>query len=241
MRVKIFLFFVFVTSLITAQVKAPKIYSPKEAFSFGEIKEGELLKFSFTIENRGDAALKIVKVRASCGCTAAEPEKKVLQPGDSTKIMVTFNSSHRSGLQRKHVYIYSNDPETPQLRLSFTAKVISSNVKAKLANGPKIFFPSTKYNFGTVKSGTIVTGKLRFKNSGNSDLRIVKVEPSAKYIHASTNTNVISPGASGELVIRFDSAKRTGKITRTIAVYSNDISKQYEIITLDINITPKDK
>jgi len=229
------------SSIIFAQVKAPKIYAPEKMHRFGDIKEGEVLKFNFVVQNKGDANLQIVKVRASCGCTAVVPAKNVLLPSDSTNIMVSFNSAHKSGLQRKYVYIYSNDKENPQIRLAFTVNVISSEVSKRLAKGPKLYFPSTQYNFGAVQAGTIVTGKLKFTNSGKDVLRIDRLEPSAEYITAVTNKSVVSPGASGKLSIRFNTSNRTGKITRTIAVYSNDPRNPREIITIYINIVPKEK
>jgi len=241
MTSKIITFFLIITSLSFAQTKSPKIYSQKGTFNFGDIQEGKLFKHNFTIANKGDKELKISKVRASCGCTAVKPAKNILQPGDSTNIMVTFNSAHRSGLQRKHVYVYSNDPENPQVRLSFTANVVNEKIKKRLANGPEIYLQSNQYNFGTVQSGTVVTGKLRIKNSGKGKLLIDRVETSAKYLTAEVNKNMIASGSVGEISIRFNSEKRIGKLTRTVTIYSNDPRNPREIITVFINIVAKEK
>lgn len=241
MKSKLIVLLMLISSLSFAQTKSPKIYSQNKTFNFGDIQAGKLFKHDFTVENKGNKALKILKVRASCGCTAAKPANDLLQPGESTKIMVTFNSAHRSGLQRKHVYIYSNDPENPQLRLSFMANVVDAKIKEKLANGPRIYLQSTQYNFGTVHSGTIVTGKLRIKNSGKSKLLIDRVETSAKYITAEVNKKIIASGNFGEVSIRFNTAKRVGKLTRTVTVYSNDPRNPREVIALFINIVPKEK
>jgi len=241
MTAKIITFFIIITSLSFAQTKSPKIYSRNGTFNFGDIQEGKLFKHKFTIGNKGDKELKITKVRASCGCTAAKPVKNILQPGDSTNIMVTFNSAHRSGLQRKHVYIYSNDPENPQLRLSFTANVVNEKIKKRLANGPEINLQSNQYNFGTVHSGTVVTGKLRITNFGRGNLLIGRVETSAKYLTAEVDKKMIVPGSMGKISFRFNSAKRIGKLTRTITIYSNDPRNPREIITIFINIVPEGK
>ncbi len=241
MKGKLLFIFIFISAMLFAQNKSPKIFAPETNHHFGDIQEGKLIKYNFVIKNKGDADLKIVKVRASCGCTAATPAKKILPPGDSTNIMITFNSAHRSGLQRKHVYIYSNDTENPQMRLSFTGNVVTSELSKKMDKGPRIHLSSTQYNFGTVHAGTVVTGKLRFTNTGKGTLQIERLESSAKYVSVNTDKNILTSGASGELSIKFNSANRTGKITRTVTVYSNDLRNPREIITIFINIVPKEK
>jgi len=122
---KLIILFIFLSSIIYGQFNGPKIVAPQAKYDFGDINEGAIVKHKFVIYNKGGADLTINRVKASCGCTAAEPIKKILEPFDSTTIDVTFNSRRRRGKQRKHVYIFSDDPETPELRLSFTANVIS--------------------------------------------------------------------------------------------------------------------
>ncbi|MDA3820608.1 MAG: DUF1573 domain-containing protein, partial [Candidatus Delongbacteria bacterium] len=61
---------------------------------------------------------------ASCGCTATQPEKSIIKPGESSFIKVTFNSGGRRGKQRKTITIIANDPEqsTTRLRIEGTVK-----------------------------------------------------------------------------------------------------------------------
>ncbi len=119
----------FITSISLALTGGPKISAPEASFDFGEIVEGELVTHNFVITNEGDENLIISKVRASCGCTAAKPEKNELAPGESTSINVQFNSTHRSGLQKKHVYVFSNDPVNQQFRFTFTTKILARSEK----------------------------------------------------------------------------------------------------------------
>ena len=107
--ISIFLSLFLVQSVVIGQTVGAQVSSPENRFDFGDIQEGQVVSHSFEIFNSGDEDLIINKVKASCGCTAAQPEKDILKSGESTKIKVKFNSSRRSGKQKKYVYVFSND------------------------------------------------------------------------------------------------------------------------------------
>ena len=90
---------------------------------FGEVLEGEHVTHNYEILNSGDAPLVISNVRASCGCTAAMPDKNEIAPGETVKIKVDFNTENRTGPQKKYVYVFTNDPENKEFRLMFTANI----------------------------------------------------------------------------------------------------------------------
>ena len=98
---------------------------------FGNINEGDVVNHSFVISNNGGDLLKIIDVRASCGCTAASPDKKELKPGESTNISVSFNSKGRKGPQTKTVTVTTNDTEKPTLSLNIKCNIIANAVEAK--------------------------------------------------------------------------------------------------------------
>jgi len=104
----------------------PKIHCENTTVDLGKVKEGDLAKATFAIENRGDADLIIDNVRASCGCTIPKQltdAEKVVKPGEKREISAEFNSKGRPGTQRKNVTVTSNDPDEPRLQLIFTAEV----------------------------------------------------------------------------------------------------------------------
>lgn len=103
---------------------APVIEIDDRVFDFGEINQGEKVSHAFRIKNEGKSNLVLRKIRASCGCTAIQPEKKVISPGESTKLIAQFNSRGMSGRQNKSVTIYSNDPKKSTLLLRLTGSVV---------------------------------------------------------------------------------------------------------------------
>lgn len=103
---------------------APVIEIDNRVFDFGEIKQGEKVTHAFVITNKGKSNLILRKVRASCGCTAIQPEKKVIAPGESTQIIAEYNSRGMSGRQNKSITVYSNDPKRSTLLLRLTGTVV---------------------------------------------------------------------------------------------------------------------
>jgi hypothetical protein len=107
--------------------QAPKLNIKDPIYDFGRIKQGEKVTREFVITNTGKSDLNIRMTRATCGCTASEPEKSDLGPGESSKIKVTFDSKGRSGEQKKAVMVYSNDPLNPTQKISIIARIDSES------------------------------------------------------------------------------------------------------------------
>lgn len=105
------------------KMKAPKISFDVVNHDFGNIKQGETVTHNFVFKNNGKQDLKILKVKTTCGCTASEPEKSVLKPGESSNIKVTYNSAGKKGRDEKTVTVYSNDPESPESQLKIVSTV----------------------------------------------------------------------------------------------------------------------
>lgn len=69
------------------------------------------MEHAFKLTNNGKSNLYIRKVSASCGCTAAQPEKTVVAAGESTLIKATFNAAGREGNQKKAITVITSDPK----------------------------------------------------------------------------------------------------------------------------------
>lgn len=105
---------------------APELFVAEPTVDLGTIKEGEDAKHTFVIENRGDEALEIKGVKASCACTVPKglrPEQRIIPPGQSIELPVEFKSKNRPGKTRSRVTIKSNDPKKPTFDVSMTVTV----------------------------------------------------------------------------------------------------------------------
>ncbi len=221
-----------------SQKIGPKIVPAESEFKFGDIAEGITVSHKFVIFNKGDEVLIIKNVRAACGCTAVQPEKTELKPGESTTILVEFNTIGRNGIQNKAVYVTSNDQETPELRLTFTANVLEKENKDKeaLFNRPILELGATQHNFGKVKQGEVVEFSLPFQNAGKKDLEIKEIQESCSCTVTDVTKRTLKPGESGSIKIKLDTKDREGKLSRTVTFVTNDPMNPKQTITLFVNI-----
>jgi hypothetical protein len=111
--------------LAAAAPAPPTIQVDKPVHDFGTVPEGEKIRHLFTVKNTGGTPLEIKSVSAACGCTAAAPREKVIPPGGSGQIEVSFDTRNRPGANDKTVTVVSSDPRTPTLQLRIRAEVES--------------------------------------------------------------------------------------------------------------------
>lgn len=115
-------------SSLTAEelANAPVLSVDNPEFKFGKIKQGENVEHTYVITNSGKSDLLIRKVKASCGCTAVNPEKNVIAPGESVNIKTLFRSAGKIGNQNKTVTIITNDPKKSKMVLWVKGEVVKS-------------------------------------------------------------------------------------------------------------------
>lgn len=104
---------------------APVIFFENKVFDFDKISSGESIEHDFIFSNNGNSELIIRAVRAGCGCTAIEPQKTLLEPGESSSIKAVFNSRGFRGMQNKGITVISNDPANSTIVLRITGEVVS--------------------------------------------------------------------------------------------------------------------
>lgn len=226
---------VFFVITIFSQLLPPKIAVQQLSYDFGDINQGDVVNHSFIITNSGGDVLIIKDVKASCGCTAAKPDKNELKPGESTNITVSFNSKGRKGPQNKVVNVTTNDPDKPLTTLTFTCNVVATETTSN-NSGAKIFFSETQHDFGKVQEGGKVEYTFTFENKGTELLQIKDVKTSCGCTAAVVSESNLKPGQTGSIKVEFDTKNRSGRNSKTITVVSNDINEPNKLITIYADI-----
>jgi hypothetical protein len=101
----------------------PRIAVEPEEFDFGKVLSNRKVSKEFRIRNFGAADLVIEKVSATCNCTATQVESKVVKPGQSTALNVTFDTRSTLGPVQGSVAIRSNDSTQGTVELKIRATV----------------------------------------------------------------------------------------------------------------------
>lgn len=81
-------------------------------------------KVTFPLHNKGGRTLRIYEVHADCGCTTVE-YPQLVKPGETVQLRGVFHpASVWSGKLEKGLTVRTNDPRSPETRLTFFADVI---------------------------------------------------------------------------------------------------------------------
>ena len=224
-----------------AQIIGPKASSQQMEFDFGTVEQGQIATHNFTLVNNGGDILKITDVHASCGCTAAKPDKNELMPGESINIKVDFNSAGKMGKQEKYVYVKTNDPNNHELKYKFTGNVIDSNDVKENLSTPMLSFTEAEHDFGKVKEGQVVDYTFKFKNTGKGVLEVKNVSTSCGCTVALISSKILEPGKEGTLRVELDTKNREGKMNRNITIQSNDPKEPNKVLLIFADITSEKK
>ena len=102
----------------TASPNAPMVVEnaiPEEAmflqenvYDFGKIPQGKPVTHTFEFVNKGKLPFSLNNVQASCGCTTPVWNKDIIQPGDTGKIEVGYNSAAEGVFDRSISIVYNN-------------------------------------------------------------------------------------------------------------------------------------
>ena len=137
MRLKLFIGMLLVCALsvisaaagsrvVVSKAAGPKLATASMEHSFGEVKAGTPLNYTFVIRNLGDADLQIKNVEPSCGCTTTSFDK-VISAGHKGGITLSVEkTADYKGDVVETATVTTNDPDrqtfTLSLRASFKAE-----------------------------------------------------------------------------------------------------------------------
>lgn len=107
---------------------------------------------------------------------------------------------------------------------------------AASAQGPRIKFDSTVYDFGSTSLVQTVTGTFTFQNTGNAVLEVKKPATSCGCTVAGVKPEKLAPGERGELVFTLNLAGMRGHVVKTITVPSNDPATPQVQLTLKADV-----
>jgi len=110
--------------------------------------------------------------------------------------------------------------------------------------GPEIVFEQLEYDFGTIIQGDTAEHVFKFKNSGDSELKLEQPRTSCGCTASFLSANSIPPGGVGELKVSFNSAGRVDKQEKSITIPTNimmkkEVNGKIELIKKDVVVKIK--
>ena len=128
----------------------PKLVIDKTEYNFGRLDMKSSGKHDFVFTNAGEAPLKLVSGGTSCRCTTSDVDDKVIPPGGSEKVTVSWKPAERVGPYQQTAKILTNDRDHPEVTLTISGKISATTQ----------VYPS-ELIFSRVSSGEAATAEAR--------------------------------------------------------------------------------
>jgi len=81
-------------------------------YNFGELEFNGNGNCSFEFTNSGNTPLVIQHVKTSCGCTVPEWPKNPIKPGNTSEVIINYDTKH-SGAFNKTITVFYNGKNSP--------------------------------------------------------------------------------------------------------------------------------
>jgi len=107
---------------------------------------------------------------------------------------------------------------------------------AKRAPAPRVHFPETTFDFGTIYQGEDVTHKFVFQNTGNAPLKIEKIRSTCGCAAALPAKRVLAPGEESAIEVAFRAGLLRGRITKHVLVDTNDPLEPRVDLTVTVEV-----
>jgi hypothetical protein len=193
------------TTTASTGAGGPRIQFAELAHDFGRIDAGAVAKHDFIFTNTGAAALEIAEVRPGCGCTTAGTWDKRVEPGQTGRIPLQFNSTGFSGTISKGATVTCND--TTQSNVYLT-------LKGTIWRPIEVTPPSAYFNISE-EAPTNTTRVVRIVNNLDAPLTLSEPECTNRAFRAELKT--IKPGKEFEVHLSvqppFDASRPQATVT----------------------------
>lgn len=200
----------------SAAAEGPMIVSMPSVLDLGTMEQHQIKKEVLILRNSGDTTLKISEIKTTCGCTAAEPEKNELAPGEATQVNITFDSKRFEGELTKFIKVFSNDPINPVLDIALKVTV----------HVPIVITPGHRScGFGGISPGDKPVQRINLHSMDVADLNVTATEYNRDLFEITINEDYGNSDADIELLFSITDNPPIGNF-REIARFTTNVPEQ---------------
>lgn len=205
-----------VLALPAANVRAAELVRngllcKEPVYEFGEIANDQPVKHTFILDNSGTNPVRILNVRAGCGCATTEISTNPVPAGQSASLTATLTLAGRKGVQRKTLFVETDNSSTPRVRLEFKG-VTTADIEA-LPDG---------VHLGTLGREGIEEREIMVAGRSNVVFHITGVETSSPLFAASFEP--VTDGHIYRVKIRSQGPRTPGTHTDIVRVLTDHAS-----------------
>jgi len=164
------------SSFPNIETNGPDLRFDEYICDFGFLDYGAKAERTVRFRNAGNAPLEIYGIDSSCTCATAYTEVTVLPPGGEAQLDVMVDTEGKVDRQENTLYIRSNDPISPIVRINTSLVVKPDRVLAPF-----------QLDFGTIKVNQPAKLESIVLDPGDGSLRVESVESDSPFIAAAVS------------------------------------------------------
>ncbi len=173
--------------------------------TFGSIEEGVDPTHVFRFVNEGDEPVRLLEVRASCGCTTPTYTSGEIAPGASGEVTVVYSSTGRPGSFDKSVFIRAAGAVPEEHTLYIRGQVVPAVLDNGVVQG-NVRFDADDFDAQTVAADAAVSHTFRMQNAGERPIRIRNARTFRDGIEVTYPDRPVFPGDIVEITVAAPSA-----------------------------------
>jgi len=236
------LLIVFTVCLSNAMAQIEPVSFEEKEYDFGAIKEEDgPVTHEFVFKNGMDAPVKILNVRASCGCTTPGWSREEVGPGKTGFVKAQYNPYNRPGPFNKTLTVQTSANQSIVLR-------IKGNVQPKVKTLEEQFptvkgnlrFKTPSFNLGKATPNAPVVREFDILNDGNDPVKFMENVDAPDYIQISFSPIEIQPKEQGKIIVTYDAARKNdmGFLIEDFSFLTNESENSKKDFKLYVTIDP---
>ncbi|MTI22046.1 DUF1573 domain-containing protein [Fulvivirga sp. RKSG066] len=193
---------------------------------------------TFEVYNDTDSAITFKQEMEGPKYISVSFEPQTLEPKAKGQISVSYNGKLKNdlGFSNDNLNFYTDQSEDlAQKSVSVFATVLEyfpPLTPEEMEDAPKLKIESTTHDFGKISKDSKVNTKFVLTNTGQSPLKIRKVDSNCDCTTAEVEKETVKPGKSVELEVAFDAYGRKGNQQKSVTIYSNDPRNPVQRVTI---------
>lgn len=192
---------------------AKKMFS-ELSHDFGSVARGADVRHKIAVKNLYEETIRITNVSTTCGCTAAEPDRKELATGETAYIEVVMNTIkfQKEKNSNVDVTLTFNNRDFKTVRVPIRAYI-----------RPDVVLDPGRAEFGSVEIGRGSEKRIRIAYAGQLDWTVTDVKSQSEHVVAEIEEKNRSNGrVSYELTLRLAPDAPQGTIRSQVILSTND-------------------
>ena len=194
------------------ELKGPDLRFEVYSWDFGSVNQGDSLGYVFKCRNVGNADLVISKVESSCGeCLVPIGGPQSIPAGGDGEIKALLVTANQRRVVAKELYVHSNDPISPMVRLAVTGYVRPT----------ELVFSPRSINLGEPRRTESARAEVYVPSFEEDKVEITSVSCASPYLTAELLPSDAKGRPGYVIKVTLNPGAPVGEFTSSISIVSN--------------------